>query len=115
MNAKRRAVITGIGVIAPNGLDLDTFWSSVCQPLSAASFITRFDTKDFPTKVGCVLTGFDAADYMNPKMARRYDPYIQYSVAASVLAVKDAKINLARFDPNRIGVVEGTTIGGLNT
>lgn len=112
---KRRAVITGIGIIAPNGLNLNTFWSSVCEPKSSASFIDRFDTSNFPTKVGCVLNDFNAADYMNPKMARRYDPYIQYSVAASVLAVRDAKIDLSFLDPDRVAVVEGTTIGGLNT
>lgn len=115
MLPKRRSVITGIGVIAPNGLDIESFWSSICTPQSAATFIDRFDTKQFPTKVGCVLSGFKAENYMSPKMARRYDPYIQYSVAASVLAAKDAGIDFSKIDPDRVGVVEGTTIGGLNT
>ncbi len=114
-NQKRRAVITGIGVTAPNGLDVETFWKSLCEGRSAASFVKSIDTTNLPTKVGCVLNGFNPTDQIDPKMAHRYDPSIQFGISASKLAVKDAGIDLTRLDPDRIGVVEGTSIGGMTS
>ncbi len=112
---RRRAVITGIGVIAPNGLDRESFWNSVCGPKSAASFIDRFDTTSLPTKVGCLVKDFRPEDYMDPKLAKRLDISYLYAVAAAQQAVWDSKIDLSRLDPDRIGVIEGTSIGGLNS
>src|SRR5690625_7923522 len=73
MEPRRRAVITGAGVIAPNGFTLKTFWESLCEPRSAASFVDRFDTSSLPTKVGCLVKDFKPEEYMDPKTAKRLD------------------------------------------
>src|SRR5690625_4268825 len=115
MEPRRRAVITGAGVIAPNGFTLKTFWESLCEPRSAASFVDRFDTSSLPTKVGCLVKDFKPEEYMDPKTAKRLDISYLYGIAAAQQAVWDSGIDLSVLDPDRIGVIEGTSIGGLNS
>ena len=112
---RRRVVITGMGVIAPNGEDLDAFWRTVRDGISAAGPITRFDTAAYPTKVGCELRGFDPARYMDRKKARRLDPFIQYGIAASLQAARDANLNFSEMDPDRAGLVEASSLGGIES
>jgi len=112
---QRRVVITGMGVIAPNGQDLDAFWQTVRDGVSAAGPITRFDTAKMPNKVGCEIRDFDGSRYMDAKKSRRLDLSIQYEVAASVLAARDAGIEFADLDADRVGVVEGTSVSGLES
>jgi 3-oxoacyl-[acyl-carrier-protein] synthase II len=111
----RRVVITGMGVVAPNGCDLPTFWHSIRTGTSAASHITRFDTSSVPTKVGCEIKDFDAKRYMDFKKSRRFELSIQYGIAASHMAVQDAGLNLSELDPDRVGVVEGTSVAGMES
>ena len=106
----RRVVITGMGVIAANGFTLDAFWESICKGRSAATLLTRFDTTNIPSKVAAEIRGFEPNRYMDTKSARRLDLSLQYGVAAARLATQDARIDLPKIDPDRIGVVEATSL-----
>jgi 3-oxoacyl-[acyl-carrier-protein] synthase II len=111
----RRAVITGLGVVAPNGNDLATFWESVVLGRSAASFLTQFDTDDFASKIAAEVRGVDWARYLDAKKLKRYDKTIRFGVVAAKLAVEDSRLNLPEVEPDRKGIVEGTTVSGLET
>lgn len=112
---RRRVVITGIGVIAPNGCDPKTFWSTLERGESAAGPLTRFEAHDAPTKIACEVRDFDPTDFMDAKAARRLDRSLLYGVAASVRAVEDAGLNWSALDADRVGVVEGTTVSTNET
>ncbi|MBU6400002.1 MAG: beta-ketoacyl-[acyl-carrier-protein] synthase family protein [Verrucomicrobia bacterium] len=111
----RRVVITGMGVIAPNGQDLGTFWNSIRKGISAAARVSKFDTSRLPHQVAAPITGFDSRRYMEAKMARRCDLSTQYALAAATLAVRDAALDLSVLDPDRLGVVEGTTVSSMES
>ncbi len=110
MNRHRRVVVTGMGVMAASGKNLDTFWTSIREGKSAACPVTRFDVSQTPSKVAAEIKDFDAARYMDPKTARRLSLSLQYSVAAARLAAEDAKIDFSKIDPDRCGVVEATSM-----
>ena len=112
---QRRAVITGLGVIAPNGRDLETFWRSLCRGESAAGPLTRFDPGDMPRSIAAEIHGFDGRQHMNPKRARRLDLSTQYGIAAASAAVKDSGLDFTQLDADRVGVVEGISLGGTET
>ncbi|HZI32520.1 MAG TPA: beta-ketoacyl synthase N-terminal-like domain-containing protein, partial [Candidatus Binatia bacterium] len=107
---KRRVVVTGMGVIAANGKDLSTFWNAIRSGISAAAPVTRFDTTGAPTRIAAEVNGLDASRYMDPKTARRLDRSLQYTVSAARLAMEHSKIDFSKFDPDRTGVVEGTSV-----
>ena len=106
---QRRIVVTGLGVIAANGQDLETFWNNIIKGQSAGTRMTRFDPGNAPTRVAAEIKDFDASRYMDPKLARRLDTSHRYGVAAARLAATDAKINCEEIDADRVGVVEGTS------
>lgn len=108
-------VITGLGVIAPNGKDLETFWRTVREGESAADIISRFDTSDVPSRVAAEIKDFDCGRYLDPRHAKRLDLSIQYGIAAARLAVRDAGLDLAAMDAERVGIVEATSISGLES
>ncbi|MEO6739826.1 MAG: beta-ketoacyl-[acyl-carrier-protein] synthase family protein [Chthoniobacteraceae bacterium] len=112
-DSTRRVVITGLGVIAPNGSDLPDFWGSVVAGKSSAGPLTRFDAKDSPVHIACEVRRFDAASFMDAKVARRLDRSIHFAVAAAMNAVKDAGVKLDEIDPSRVGSVEGTSVSHL--
>lgn len=93
-SSERRVVITGMGVIAPSGRDLDTFWSNVRGGVSAAAVVDRFDTSRLPVRIAAEVKNFDVTDYIKSRKPGRFDLTIQYGVAAATLAVKDAGIDL---------------------
>jgi 3-oxoacyl-[acyl-carrier-protein] synthase II len=111
----RRIVITGMGVVAPNGRDLDSLWRAVVTGESAARKVTRFSTEGTPSCVAAEVEEFDAAQYMDRKSARRLDHCHVYGVAAARLADSDAKISGDAVDRERIGVVVGTSLGGIES
>ena len=111
----RRVVITGMGVIAPNGSDLASFWETIVQGVSAAGRVTRFDTGDVPTKIAAEIKDFDCGRYLDAKKARRFDHSIQYGIAAARLAMEQAGIDFKRFDPDRAGIVEATSVSGMES
>jgi 3-oxoacyl-[acyl-carrier-protein] synthase II len=109
---KRRVVITGMGIIAPNGIGVDAFWDSLVHGRSAVRKITHFDASSYPCQVAAEVPDFDPADYMDPKTARRLARFAQFALAASKMALEDSKIELDSVDPYRIGTIIGTGIGG---
>jgi 3-oxoacyl-[acyl-carrier-protein] synthase II len=109
----RRVVITGMGVIAPNGKDLDSFWRSVAGAESAAGPLSRFDAGTMPTRIAAEVRGFHPREHTDALSAKRLDLCQLYAIAASRLAVADAGLDLGRLDPERVGVVEGSSVGGM--
>ena len=110
---KRRVVITGMGAVTPTGNNVDTFWNSCKEGKVGIDRITKFDTSDFKVKLAAEVKDFRAADHMDPKAARRMEPFAQYAVAASGEAMEDAGINMEAEDPYRVGVIIGSGIGSL--
>lgn len=96
---KRRVVITGMGAVTPTGNNVDTFWNSCKEGKVGIDRITKFDTSDFKVKLAAEVKDFRAADHMDPKAARRMEPFAQYAVAASGEAMEDAGINMGSGRP----------------
>ena len=111
---KRRVVITGMGAVTPTGNNVDTFWNSCKEGRVGIDRITKFDTSDFKVKLAAEVKDFRAADHMDPKAARRMEPFAQYAVASGE-AMEDAGINMEAEDPYRVGVIIGSGIGSLET
>ena len=117
-NHKRRVVVTGMGALTPIGLTVNEFWNSMMEGKSGSDFITHFDTSKVETKFACELKGFDPANYMDKKNARRLDLFSQYAIAAAKSAMEDAGINaenLSVEEKETTGVIFGSGIGGFNT
>jgi 3-oxoacyl-[acyl-carrier-protein] synthase II len=115
MPDKRRVVVTGIGALTPIGTTAQEMWTNMLAGMSGAGPITHFDTAAYDTHFGCELKGFKATDHMDRKSAQRMDPFAQYAQVASDMAVADAGISATDTDPDRIGVVYGSGIGGMMT
>lgn len=114
MNLKR-VVVTGIGALTPLGNNLNDFWNGLTSGVSGANLITQFDASKFKTRFACELKNFDPLNYLDKKEARKLDRFTQTALAASDEAVKDAGIPGANLNPDRIGVVFASGIGGLIT
>ena len=114
-HSPRRVVITGVGTVSPLGLSVDETWGNLLAGRSGIETITEFDTSELRTQFAGQVKGFDAANYMDRKEARRLDPCIQYALAATQEAMADSGIDLSEEQANRIGVVIGTGIGGFTT
>ena len=113
---KRRVVVTGMGALTPVGNDVAATWNALLSGASGAANITKFDASSFPVRFACELKDFDPMVYMDRKEAKRADWYTQYAVAASVQAMRDANLeNATDIDPDRIGVIVGSGIGGLKS
>jgi 3-oxoacyl-[acyl-carrier-protein] synthase II len=104
-----------MGVITPVGLTLEEFWTSLLAGKSGAGPITGFDASDYDTKFACEVKGFDALKFMDRKLSQRCDPFTQYALAASEMALQDSGVDLSKEDRDRIGVVVGSGIGGMWT
>lgn len=117
--SKKRVVITGLGVISPLGNTIDEFWNNLLAGKSGAGPITYFDTTHFNTKFACQVNNqynsFDPLNYMDRKLAQRVDPFTQFALAASDMAMKDSGLDMTSIDPYRVGVVYGSGIGGMWT
>lgn len=112
---QRKVVVTGLGIISALGNNIDDYWSSLVAGKSGIGKVTRFDASSYPTQVGSEVSDFDAADFMDPKEARRNDCYTQFAVAATRLALSDASLDPGTVDPARMGVLIGSGIGGMET
>ena len=113
---KRRVVVTGMGAITPVGNDVATTWRSLIEGKSGTAPITKFDASTFPVRFAAEVKGFDALNYMDRKEAKRADQYTQYAVAGARQAMTDAGlIERNGLDPDRIGVIIGSGIGGLKS
>ena len=111
----RRVVITGMGVIAPNGIGIDNFWNSLVHGKSGIGRITRFDASSYPSQVVGEVNDFDPINYMSPKSARRMDRFSQFAVACARMALDDAKLEISEKNSDRIGIASGSALGGNPT
>ena len=112
---KRRVVITGLGAVTPLGNDADTLWKNVVAGKSGIDIVTKVDKEEFPTKIAAEVKDFDPTLFMDKKDARKMDPFTQYAVASSKMAVKDAKLTIDDSNAHRVGVWIGSGIGGMST
>ena len=113
---ERRVVITGIGVLSPNGNTKDEFWKNILAGKSGIRTIRSMDTSKYDCHIAGEVVDFDPTPFFNNhKEARRADRYFQLAMAASKMAVKDSGLNPDSLDPHRIGVMVGSGIGGLST
>ena len=111
----KRVVVTGLGAITPIGNNVQDYWDGLVNGRSGAGPITHFDASLFKTQFACEVKGFNAAEYIDRKEARKMDLYAQYAVAVAKQAVSDAGLDGEAIDKNRVGVVFGAGIGGIRT
>src|SRR5688500_13705466 len=111
----RRVVVTGMGLLTAVGNDLKTSWEALLQGRSGVRRITKFDPSDFPTQIAAELDGFEVERYIDKKEIRRQDPFTQYAVATTEMAVQDSGIDFASENSDRVGVIIGSGIGGIGT
>ncbi|HVU97621.1 MAG TPA: beta-ketoacyl-ACP synthase II [Puia sp.] len=109
----KRVVVTGIGALTPLGNNTQDYWKGLLNGVSGAGPITLFDASKFKTKFACELKGFDPLQYLDKKESRKVDRYTQIALAASDEAVRDSGIDKEKMNPDRIGVVFASGIGGL--
>ena len=113
---KRRVVVTGLGAVTPVGNDVAATWRALLEGKSGAGPITKFDPERFAVRFACEVKAFDPLQYMDRKEVKRSDLFTQYAVAAAVQAMHDAGLdNGAHYDPDRLGVIIASGIGGLKT
>ena len=112
---KKRAVITGIGCVTPIGIGKERFWNSLINGMSGIDYITRFDTGGFGVKIAAEVKDFDSENYIDKREIKKMDRFTQFAVAASMMAVEDAKLDIKQTDAERFGVVLGAGMGGLDT
>jgi 3-oxoacyl-[acyl-carrier-protein] synthase II len=110
---RRRVVITGLGVVAPNGIGKVEFWEANVKGRSGVDFIKSFDTRDFQTKIGAEINGFDPLEYMSKLTIHKTDRFSQFAIACSKMAYEDSKLDLHQEDSHRMGVIIGSGLGGM--
>ena len=113
--SERRVVITGMGVLTPLGCDLEVFWKNLLAGKSGIGPVTRFDTTNFDSKIGGEVKDFKPEEFMPLKETRRTDRFTQYAVGAAKKALVDSGIDMSKADANRVGVLIGSGIGGMET
>ena len=112
---RRRVVVTGLGAVTPVGNDVATTWRSLLSGVSGGADITKFDASKYSVRFACEVKQFDPLSYMDRKEAKRADVYAHYAVAASVQAAADAGIVPGAVDPEAMGVIIGSGIGGIRS
>lgn len=110
-----RVVVTGLGAITPIGIGKDEYWESLIKGKSGVGYITRFDAEDFVTKIAAEIKDFNPEDFMDKREIRRTDRFTQYALAGTYLALEDGDIDLSIVNKDRVGVVIGSGIGGMET
>ena len=112
---KKRVVITGLGCVTPIGNNKEDFWKNIKAGVCGIDTVTRFDASTFQTQIAGEVKDFNPEEYINKKEIKRLDKFTQYAIAASKMAVEDAKLNLDSINKDRMGVIIGTGIGGVET
>ena len=111
----KRVVVTGLGALTPIGNTVSEYWNGLVSGKSGANNITYFDASNFKTQFACELKGFNAEDFMDRKLARKMDRFAQYAIVSSEEAIADSRLIEDNVDKDRIGVIWGAGIGGLET
>jgi len=109
----RRVVVTGLGAVTPIGNEVSSYWESLTQGKNGVSHVTKFNTEGFETRIAAEVKGFDVNQFIDPKEARRMDPFTHYALVAGEEAIRDSDLDLEKENPNRIGVVVSSGIGGM--
>ncbi len=115
MSTRRRVVVTGVGAVTPLATGIKPSWDRLLKGESGIGPITRFDATGFKTRIAAEVKDFVAEDFMEKKRARRTDLFIHYALAATSMAIEDARLVVDQHNAERIGVVYGTCIGGMTT
>ena len=110
-----RVVVTGIGIVSPIGNNLEDYWNGLINGVSGADHITLYDVRKFKTQIACEVKNFDPTAFIDRKEVRKMDRFTQFSLVASDQALADAGLNKDNINPDRIGVVVGSGIGGVQT
>jgi 3-oxoacyl-[acyl-carrier-protein] synthase II len=111
----KRVVVTGLGALTPIGNNIQEYWNGLINGVSGAATITHYDASKHKTQFACEVKNFNAEDFIDRKEARKMDRYAQYAIVTSEEAVKDAGFDLEKLDKDRVGVIWGSGIGGLET
>lgn len=111
----RRVVVTGMGALTPIGNTLPQFWDGLISGTAGANNITHFDASKFKTKFACEIKGYDPLNFFEKKEVRRYDKFAQYALVVAKEAIEDAKLIESKVNNDRVGVIWGAGIGGLET
>lgn len=112
---ENRVVVTGMGALTPLGLTVQDFWSALLKGENGIGVVTRFDPSGFTSQIAGELKGFEPNAYFSPKEARRFDPFVQYALAAASEAIEDAGLNMEVLDKSRVGTIVSSGIGGIAT
>ncbi len=111
--SKRRVVVTGMGMLSPLGNDLASSWDGIINGRSGIGPVTSFDASTYPTRIAGEIRDFDVTQWVPPKDAKKMDPFIHYGVAASMMAMQDAGLEVTDANAERIGAILGSGIGGI--
>lgn len=111
----RRVVITGLGALTPIGNNVNEYWNNLLNGMSGAGNITRFDASKFKTRFACEVKGFNPENHFDRKEVRKYDRCSQFGVVCADEAIADAGFDMAALNPDRVGVIWASGIGGLET
>lgn len=109
----KRVVVTGLGMITPLGIGVEKTWEAICRGESGIGHITKFDTKDFPTRIAGEVKDFNPSDYIDKKEIKKMDTFIHYALASAIMAVEDSKLKITDEISERVGVLVGAGLGGL--
>ena len=112
---KRRVVITGLGALAPNGNSTSEYWKALSEGKSGIGYITKFNAENLSVKIAGELSGFNAEDFFDRKDIKRLDPFTIYTLVTTEEAIKQSKIDNSNVNMERVGVILGTGVGGIQT
>ncbi|MCR6684967.1 beta-ketoacyl-ACP synthase II [Pseudoxanthomonas sp.] len=113
MSQRRRVVVTGMGMVSPLGNDMASSWDGIVNGRSGIGEVTSFDASSFTTRICGEVRGLDIARYVNPKDAKKMDPFIHYGMAASLMALEDSGLEITEANAERVGAIIGSGIGGI--
>jgi 3-oxoacyl-[acyl-carrier-protein] synthase II len=111
----KRVVVTGLGTLNPLGKNIEEFWKNLCNGVSGAGPITRFDASKFKTQFACEIKNFDPLEYLDRKEVNKHDMYAQFAYVAAAQAIMHSGLKLDKIDRDEVGVIWGAGIGGLKT
>jgi 3-oxoacyl-[acyl-carrier-protein] synthase II len=114
-SVSRRVVVSGVGLVLPQGVGIDPVWAKICEGVSGVGPITKFDTTDFETKIAAEVKGFRSEDYIEPKEMKKMDIFIHFALAATRIALDDAGLVISDNNAERVGAIVGTGLGGLTS
>ena len=110
---KRRVVVTGLGVVASNGVGTDNFWEANINGVSGVDRITLFDASHYQSRIAAQIKEFDPREYMPDKIAKKVDRFVQFGLASTKMAIDDSQLDLGKEDREKIGVIVGSGLGGV--